>query len=120
MAHLLAERDLSFLQSQPGCTPELVRQFRVQRRSIFRGYLRRLKRDFHCLHRAARLVALYSSEDRPDLAQVLARQRLAFSLALLAVEWRLCLHWLGADAVDARGLVEALEAMHRQVRPGLA
>jgi len=113
---LLSDTEYGFLVGQPGFDRDIGRRFRAERRRIFRRYLRCLKRDFDRLYTAAKLVALYSTEDRPDLARVLLRQRCGFQLGLLAVEWRLLLHTLGWGTADVRRLVEALESVHSMVQ----
>ena len=115
MLRLLGEEDFNFLAAQPGITSETVRTFRRERRRVFRTYLRSLVRDFHRLHLAARMTLLYASEDRPDLAQALLRQRVMFAWAVTTVEFRLLLHAAGLAAVDVRGLIGALEDMRLNV-----
>src|SRR5438105_538368 len=46
MERLLQEDDFRFLANQPGFSPQLGRRFRTERRRIFRGYLRNLRKDF--------------------------------------------------------------------------
>ena len=115
MQRLLSDTDLKYLASQPGITASTVKQLRRERRRIFRAYLRNLVRDFHRLHLAARMTLLYASEDRPDLAQVLLRQRAIFTWAVLKVEVRLTLHAAGLGPVDVSGLIGALEDMRMNV-----
>src|SRR5258707_4988519 len=76
MARLLQEDDFRYLSAQPGYSPRLGRRLRSQRRRIFRGYLRSLRRDFATLSMALRTLVLHSAEDRSDLAASLVRQRL--------------------------------------------
>ena len=111
MQRLLNESDLKYLAAQSGITANTVKQLRRERRRIFRAYLRNLVRDFHRLHLAARMTLLYSSEDRPDLAQTLLRQRAVFTWAVLMVEFRLVLHAAGFGPVDVSSLLGALEDM---------
>ena len=116
MARLLSEDDLRFLASQRGFEPGLGRKLRADRRRIFRMYLRNLSRDFQRLHLAAKLMVLYSPQDRPELAGLLMRQRLVFARAMLAVNARLLLHATGIGVMDVRGLLEALEGMRLRVQ----
>ena len=58
---------------------------------------------------------LYAQEDRPELAQLLLRQRALFTWAVLTVEFRLLLHAAGLGPVDVSGLVGALEGMRMNV-----
>jgi len=115
MLRLLAEEDYKFFAAQPGITQKAVEQLRRERRRVFKSYLRNLVRDFHRLHLAARMTLIYSTQDRPDLAQTLLRQRAIFTWAVLMVEFRLVLHTFGLGAVDARDLLGALDTMRMNV-----
>src|SRR5262245_16680081 len=86
MERLLQEDDFRFLAAQPGFSPQLGRRFRTERRKIFRGYLRNLRRDFRRLSAAFRILIVHSVEDRGDLAASLMRMRVMFGLGMLAVE----------------------------------
>ena len=116
MERLLQEDDFRFLAAQPGYSPQLGRRFRTERRRIFRGYLRNLKRDFGRVSFAFQLLIVHSAEDRGDLASMLIRQRLLFALGMLAVEGRLLLHAAGIGTVEVSGLIRSLEAMQFQMR----
>lgn len=116
MGRLLSESEFEYLASQPGYTAEIGRRFRADRRRIFRGYLRSIRRDFSRLYLAAKLVALYSQVDRPDLATALLRRRAEFAYALMMIEVRLALHHFGLATVDVSGLVEAIERLQTEVR----
>ncbi|HYP05604.1 MAG TPA: hypothetical protein VER03_05150 [Bryobacteraceae bacterium] len=115
MQRLLSDSDLKYLAAQPGITAKTVSELRRERRRIFRAYLRNLVRDFHRLHLAARMTLLYATEDRPDLAQTLMRQRAMFTWAVLTVEFRLMLHAAGLGPVDVSDLIGALENMRINV-----
>jgi len=116
MERLLVDDDFEFLGSQEGNTPGLARKLRAQRRRVFRGYLRCMRRDFARLYLAAQLLLLHSTVDRPDLAISLLKQRALFTLALLAVEWRLVLHAARLAPVNVHHLVEALDGMRAQIQ----
>ena len=118
MERLLQEADFRFLCTQPGYSPQMGRRFRVERRRVFRAYLRSLKRDFASVSLALRTLMLHSAEDRGDLAAAVVRQRLSFAAGMLAVEGRLLLHAAGMNSldVDVRGLVASLETMQAQMR----
>lgn len=111
MERLLDEEDFRYLASQPGLDPKVCRALRTQRRRIFRDYLRCLCRDYNRVCFGIRLLMLQSDQDRPDLAEVLLRQRLAFTLGLLRVEFRLALHAVGLGTVDVSGLVGAFDSL---------
>ena len=116
MERLFANDDYDFLAAQPGFHPRIYRKLQAERRRVFRRYLRCLSRDFSRLSAAARLVLVHSSQDRPDLAAALFKQRMIFTGAMAAVHFRLVLQTLGVGTVDVRGLVAALEGMRDQLR----
>jgi len=116
MERLLQEQDFRFLAAQPGFTPRLGRRFRTERRRIFRGYLRNLKKDFGRVSLAFRILIVHSVEDRGDLAASLLRLRVMFALGMLAVQGRLLLHAAGLGTVNVSGLVASLETMQAQMR----
>jgi hypothetical protein len=114
MERLLKEDDYRFLASHRGFRPQIARRLRAERRKIFRGYLRALGRDFTRLTYAMQMLMLNSPQDRPDLAASLMKQKLVFTLALMAVQIRLAMHALGLATVDVRGLLESLDAVRFQ------
>jgi hypothetical protein len=116
MERLLQGDDFRFLAGQPGFSPQLGRRFRTERRKIFRGYLRNLRKDFNRLSSAFRILVVHSVEDRGDLAASLVRMRVMFALGMLAVEGRLLLHASGVGVVDVSGLVASLDTMQTQMR----
>lgn len=116
MERLLSEEDYSFLASHPGFDKKLLRRIRSERRRVFRGYLGCLSRDFALVGAALRLMMMYSSQDRPDLAGILYKQQALFAIAMLGVQWRLLLHACGLGNVDVRGLVRAMEQMRLELR----
>lgn len=115
MLRLLNESDFLYLAKQPGFSKASIRQLRSERRRIFRGYLRNLIRDFNKLHLAARLSLIYAERELPEFASALLRQRLTFSVAILAVQMRLALHALGLGGVDVSGLLVSVDALRSQV-----
>lgn len=116
MERLFVEEDYDFLAAQPGFHPRISRKLQAERRRVFRHYLRCLRRDFDRLTTAAKMVLVHASQDRPDLATTLMKQRLVFNYAMLVVECRLALQTLGIGTVDVRRLVSSLEAMRDQLR----
>lgn len=116
MERLLSEDDIRFLRRQPGYVPGMERALRAQRRRIFRAYLRDLGRDFNRLHLTLRLLVLQSTEDHPELAKALVKQKLIFFTALTAVHLRLQLRAWGIGSVDVRGLVEMLEQLRAELQ----
>ena len=116
MMRLLDGRDLEFLSSQPGFTPQLAARIRVQRCQIFRGYLRCLSADFRRITAALKLIMLHSRQDRPDLARTLVRQQLAFGWGMLVVHCRLFLYRWGLCTVDVTGLVRIFDSVRVELR----
>jgi hypothetical protein len=116
MERLLDESDFRFLATQPGFSPQMGRRFRAQRRRVFRGYLRHLRKDFRRISLALQALIVHAAEDRGDLAAALMRQRLMFMLSMLAIEARLLLHAVGVGAVDVGDMVESFETMQAQIR----
>lgn len=116
MLHLLAEGEAEFLRRQPGYTEVIGRKFRRDRRRIFRQYLRMLSREFNRTHAAARIVAVHSAEDHPNLVRELLVQQLRFNWGLLCIEFRLILHWMGIGSVQVDRLIDALDTAQMQVR----
>jgi hypothetical protein len=114
MARLLSDEDFDFIQSQPGFRPEIGRKFRRERRRVFRLYLQELAGDFHRLHARARAAVATLPAEHSALVGILMRSQLRFWYEITALELRLSLSWAGSS-VDARGLVEAIGAMHVEV-----
>lgn len=115
MLRLLSEDDYEFLASQAGYKGKIASELRTERRKVFRAYLRNLVRDFHRLQQAAKTMALYSPQDRPELVATLLKQRITFSFAVLAVRLRLSLHTVGVGTVDVRKLIGSLDHLRVKV-----
>jgi len=115
MLRLLSEDDYEFLASQAGYQGKIASQLRAERRRVFRAYLRNLVRDFHRLHQVAKMMAVYSAQDRPEMGLTLLKQSVTFSLAVTAVRIRLVLHGLGIGVVDVRNIIESLDNMRSRV-----
>jgi len=115
MLRLLDDADYEFLSKQRGFTKQMIRRLRAERREIFRGYLHNLVRDFHRLHMAARMLLIYSPQDRPDLAAALLKQRCRFAFAVFAVEVRLAFHTVGVGSVDVRQVLNVVESLRTNV-----
>lgn len=116
MMRLLDGQDIAFLRSQPGFTPAMAANLRLQRCRVFRGYLRCLSADFGRVSTALRLVMLHSGLDRPDLASVLMHHQLMFAGGLFLVQVRLFLYRWGIGTVDAASLVKLFDLMRLELR----
>lgn len=116
MERLLDKDDLVFLASQPGYSPKIGKRLMAERRRIFRDYVRLLTRDFNRLIALGKLMVVYSTKDRPELAQALWRQQVSFYLAVCAVRCRVALYPMGWWNVDVRGLIQAVESVRDQIQ----
>lgn len=115
MKRLLDEGEHARLRDHPACTRRMLRRFRTGRIQVFRGYLRCLSADYTRVCTAIKLVLVQSAQDRPDLASLLVRQRISFTLHLMLAELRLRLYSLGIGRVDVAELVSALDCMRLQL-----
>ena len=111
MRRLFDEKDFEFLASQPGYRPEIAHQLRSERRDVLSGYLQLLTRDFNQLHAIAKMMLVYSAEDRSDFGKALWWQQITFYYAVMAVRFRLVLMPLGLTAPDVRKLIQPIEGM---------
>jgi hypothetical protein len=118
MERLLDSLDYRFLQSQAAYSRRIARRLRGKRIEIFRGYVRCLARDFSRVSSALKLVMVQSSMDRSDLAGLLLKQRILFSVHMMSIEARLVLYSFGVSVptVDVQRLVDALDALRAQLQ----
>jgi hypothetical protein len=116
MQRLLDDKDFEFLASQPGYRPEIAKQLRSERRQVLGGYLQLLTRDFNQLHAMAKLMLVYSQEDRPDFGKALLWQQITFYYAVTAVRCRLTLMPLGWSAPEVGKLIQPIESMRVQLQ----
>ena len=115
MERLLDKSDFDFLRTQPGYRPEIGARLVRERKKLFLGYLQHLIGDFNQLLGIARLMIVYSQEDRADFARALWRQQVAFYFAICTVRVRVAFYPLGWTALDVSRLVSALAGMRAQV-----
>ncbi len=115
MERLLDKSDFEFLKSQPGYQPEIGARLVKERKKLFLGYLQHLTRDFNQLLRIARLMIVYSPQDRAEFAKELWRQQVAFYFAICSVRLRLAFYPIGWTALDVSRLVSALATMQARV-----
>ncbi|MFY9726315.1 MAG: hypothetical protein WB579_23530 [Bryobacteraceae bacterium] len=116
MLRLLNQEDLRLLRTQPGCTPQMVAAFRIQRRQIFQMYLRQLESDFKLLCMALKVVMVHSKYDRPDLALVLLRNQVTFVYGLMMVRFQSACYRYGVGAVDVTCLLKRIDGMRLELR----
>jgi hypothetical protein len=115
MLRMLDGRDIAFLRTQPGYTPDIARKLRSQRTQIFRGYLRSLETDFGRVCSAIKVVMLQSKYDRPELAEALLRQQVTFACAMVSVRARLFLYSVGVSGVEVSNLVKIFDSMRLEL-----
>jgi hypothetical protein len=111
MMQMLDGRDIEFLCSQPGYTPDIAKKLRSQRTRIFRSYLSSLEADFGRVCSAIKVVMLQSDCDRPELAEGLLRQQVTFAFAMLSVRAHLFLYSMGLSGVKVSNLVKIFDSM---------
>jgi hypothetical protein len=112
---LLDPKEIDLLRNS-GLSKARIRVFRRARRRIFRYYLHDVVQDFNTVHRALRYLLTQSVTDRPDLASMMARQRLQFYRCLLAIHFRLALHACGFDTVPTLDLVSAVQNLQTELQ----
>lgn len=115
MMRLLDESDFAFLASQPGYQASIERRLRAERKAVFRGYLWRLVRDFNQLVSIAKLMVVFSEEDRTEFAKSLWRQQVTFYFAVCALELRLAFYPMVLGTWDIQGPLGTLGRLHREL-----
>jgi len=115
LSRLTAADDERFLRKLPGCTPEMVKRLRRDRRAILRAYLREVAGDFRSLHRAARRLVAEAPEEHAELVGVLFQQQVTFWRCLTLIEVRLALEPFGLPQVDVAPLLEVVEFLRSSV-----
>ena len=116
MQRLLDKEDFSFLAGQPGYRPEISKRLLLERRKVFLEYLRNLVGDFNQLLVLARLMIVYSREDRQEFARALWRQRVNFYFAVILIWCRVTLFPLGLPARRICDLVESVAKLRQQIQ----
>jgi len=116
MQRLLDPKDFQFLKEQPGYNAAIGARLLKERRRAFGGYLSMLTRDFNRLLGVAKLMLVYSSEDRPEFAKALWRQQITFYFAVYALRFRVAFYPLGWTRVDAGNLVKSLASLHEHLQ----
>jgi hypothetical protein len=91
-------------------------QLRKDRIRVFRCYIHQLADDFDRICTALKMAMVNSQVDRPDLAGALMRQQFLFTLAIMAVEFRLIQFRFGWSGVSSEMLTESLRLLSAQSR----
>jgi hypothetical protein len=113
MARLLDEHDFELLNSAGD--RRLLSRLRSQRRVIFRGYLRCLRRDHAALCACLRSFMIDASDDRKDLAVALLKMEWTFRLLLVQVNARLAMHTAGVGTVDVTAILGSVDRVLQQL-----
>jgi hypothetical protein len=116
MQRLLDKSDFEFLAGQRGYQPEIARELRAERAEILSGYLQLLTRDFNQLHAIAKMMLVYSDQDRPEFGKALLWQQITFYYAVTALRCRLALIPLGWTVPDLGKLILPIENMRLQLQ----
>jgi hypothetical protein len=116
MLRLLAESDTKYLRSREGYTLKQAHKFRASRCEIIRGYLGWLESDFARIAMAIRILMVRSQQDRPDLAIILIRQKIAFHLGMMAIRMHLLVYRWGLTRVDPSTVMGAFDSLRIELR----
>lgn len=116
MRRLLSGTDEAFLQRQKLGGQETLRQFRAERRQIFRLYLQDLQADFSRLSLGAKHAILNASEDQSEHVNTLVRLEWRFRKLVWRAEVALLIHACGWQPADVSGLVDALQQFEFTLR----
>lgn len=120
MMRLLSLQETQLLAGKPGFTSEMAARLRFERCRIFREYLRYLRADFQRVSTAIGVLMVQSRYDRPDLARMLVRRRMAFAVRLVVIRMRLLLYCHGYCHVDGSPLVRTFDALRLELQALLA
>jgi hypothetical protein len=116
MLRVLSQEDLHFLLSQPGCSKQMAKRFRIQRCQVFRAYLVQLDSDFKRLCMALKVVIVQSKHDRLDLVVVLLRNQMTFAYRKMRVQFQAVFYRLGVGTVDVTCLLNVSDKMRLELR----
>lgn len=116
MLRLLNKKDLHFLRTQPGFTPQMATKFRLQRCEIVRGYLRHLDTDFKRICVALKVLMVQSKHDRPDLASAVMRSQMTFAYSMMMVQFQVVFYRYGLGIVDVTDLLKLFDGMRLELR----
>ncbi len=113
MERLLSENEFHMLKTRAGISQSSLDRLRRERREIFRKYLRCLAADFSSITDEIRSIMIGSQVSRADLAKTLVKARCIFTVAMIAIEFRLALHAFGIYSlkISAAALTSNLEHM---------
>ena len=113
MERLLTDDDFNFVGSQPRVQLENGQEVEGAT-APHPSNVSALDQDFHRLCDGLRMVMLSSTQDRPDLAVALFKQRVSFTIGLALVRLRIAMHATDWATADIRALVDTLHAVRDQ------
>ncbi len=116
MRRLLSGTDEAFLQRQNLGAKDSIRQYRAERRQLFRLYLHDLQADFSRLSLGAKQAILNASEDQSDHVEALVRLEWQFRKSVWRAQGNLLLHACGWQPADVSGLIDVLQHFEFSLR----
>jgi hypothetical protein len=116
MFRLLDEDDLALLIGHPGSGRAREGRIRAERCAIFRDYLRSMSLDFGRICKAIEILLVQSQDDRPDLAVLVLKQKVRFTLAVMEVHSRLVMFRYGWGTVDVSSLLGVFDSLRFELR----
>jgi len=114
LQRLLDPADFEFLRRR-GVAEAKIRKLRRERRQIYRLCLRSLAADFNSIQHRLSFFLVQATEDRPDLAAELARQKVRFYRNLFIAEAWLAVHACGVDRMPAVDLLRPFVVLQEQL-----
>jgi hypothetical protein len=116
MLHLLNQKELRYMRTQPGFTPKMETKLRIERGQSFRRHLHNLDDDFERICSAVKVLLAQSKHDRPDLALALVQSQMKFSYCMMVMQWQLVCYRYSARTVDATALMALFDGMRIELR----
>ena len=116
MRRLLNGADEAFVQRQQQNGGGTLREFRAERRMLFRLYLKDLQNDFARLSLGAKRAILAATDDQSNQVSSLIRLEWNFRKAVWMAHGQLFLHACGFSPADASGLIDALQHFEFTIR----
>lgn len=116
MRRLLNGADQAFVQRQQQNGGGTLREFRAERRMLFRLYLKDLQSDFARLSFGAKRAILAATEDQSDQVSSLIRLEWNFRKAVWMAHGQIFMHACGFSPADASGLIDALQHFEFTIR----
>jgi len=116
MRRLLNGTDEAFLQRQNLGSKQTIRQFRAERRQLFRMYLQDLQADFNRLSLGAKQAILNATEDQSEHVETLLRLEWQFRKSVWRAELNLLFHACGLQPADVSGLIDVVQHFEFSLR----